>query len=248
MPVRGPLDLSFMGSGNAFAPERCWSGFVLNQQHLFDAPPTALYSLKQMHLPLAAVRTVFISHFHADHFFGLPFLLLEYAYLTRRTGDLTIVGPPGIEERLATLTDLGYPSLLHQSHGYALRYVEVRDGICGELNGLRYEAVEVEHGGDELQCFGFRVSAEGRTLAYTGDTSYCDQLVRLGKGADVLVSDCTYATGRDNPEHMSYEEITDLQQRLGGDTQLVLTHLGTAIETNAAPRITVAADQARYRF
>jgi ribonuclease Z len=248
MPDRGPLDLSFMGSGNAFAPERCWSGFVLNQRHLFDAPPTALYSLKQMRLPLAAVRTIFISHFHADHFFGLPFLLLEYAYLTKRTDDLTIVGPPGIEERLTALTDLGYPSLLHQSHGYALRYVEVNDGACGELNDLRYEAVEVEHGGGELQCFGFRVSGGGRTLAYTGDTSYCEQLVRLGKGADVLVSDCTYASGRNKPEHMSYEEIVELQGRLGGNTQLVLTHLGTSIETDGAPRITVAADQASYSF
>ncbi len=248
MAERGALDLAFMGSGNAFAPERCWSGFVLNQRYLFDAPPTALYSLKRLRIPLTGIDTVFLSHFHADHFFGLPFLLLEYAYLSRRSTDLTIVGPPGVEARLTQLTELGYPSLIGEDHGYRLRYVEVTDGAYGEVNGVRYEAIEVEHGGEELECFGYRVTAEGRTLAYTGDTTLCDQLVRLGKNADVLVSDCTYASGRNNPEHMSFDEIKELQERLGGSTELLLTHLGGDIDTKDAPRITVAADQARYRF
>ncbi len=245
---RGALDLAFMGSGNAFAPERCWSGFVLNQRYLFDAPPTALYSLKRLRVPLAGIDTVFLSHFHADHFFGLPFLLLEYAYLSRRSTDLTLIGPPGFERRLTQLAELGYPSLMQKDHGYRLRYVEIADGDRGDVNGVRYEAIEVEHGGAELQCYGYRVTTGGRTLAYTGDTMLCDQLVRLGSDADVLVSDCTYASGRNNPEHMSFDEVVELQQRLGGSTELLLTHLGSEIDTKAAPRITVAADQTRYRF
>lgn len=248
MSERGPIDLAFMGSGNAFAPERCWSGFVLNQRHVFDAPPTALYSLKRMQLPLAGIRTVFISHFHADHFFGLPFLLLEYAYLTKRSEDLTIVGPPGIEARLSQLVEIGYPSLNKTNAGYRLCFVEVEDGREREVNGLRYEAIEVEHGGEALQCFGFRVTERGRVLSYTGDTSYCEPLVRLATGADVLVTDCTYAHGFDKPEHMSFDEVRKLQEQIGGDTQLVLTHLGGDLDPRGAPRITVAADQARYQF
>src|SRR5579883_2308314 len=181
MSPRGALDLAFMGTGNAFAPQRCWSGFVLNERHLFDAPPTALYSLKRLGLPLQAIQTVFVSHFHADHFFGLPFLLLEYAYMTRRSDDLTIVGPPGVEQRLAQLVELGYPSLNEKPHGYRLRYLEVEDGEAGEVNGLRFVATEVDHGGQALRAFGFRVESAGRSLAYTGDSSYCDQLIGLAR-------------------------------------------------------------------
>jgi len=248
MTDRGALDLAFMGTGNAFAPGRCWSGFVLNERHLFDAPPTALFSLKALDVPLAAIQTVFVSHFHADHFFGLPFLLLEYAYQTPRTEDLTIVGPPGLEERLHRLVDFAYPSLWGKDHGYRLRYVEIADGATGELNGLRYEAVEVEHAGAALDCFGFRIGAAGRMLAYTGDSTYCEPLMRLGKGADVLVSDCTYASGFNNPEHMSFDEVRQLQDRLGGETEILLTHLGEAPRGAGCRRITVAADQARYHF
>lgn len=248
MSDRGELEIAFMGTGNAFAPQRCWSGFVLNQRHLFDAPPTALYSLKQLGVPLAAVQTVFVSHFHADHFFGLPFLLLEFAYMTRRSEDLTIVGPPGVEQRLTQLVELGYPSLNEKPHGYRLRYVEVEDGAEGEVNGVRYAATEVEHGGEALRAFGFRIEAGGRSLAYTGDTNYCDQLVDLARGVEVLVSDCTYAAGHNNPEHMSFDEVRELQARIGGQTAILLTHLGQPPVETGCSRITVAADLARYRF
>src|SRR5579884_2415633 len=115
MSTRGTLDLAFVGSGNAFAPQRCWSGFLLNERHLFDVPPTALYSLNLMGVELAGIDTVFISHFHGDHFFGLPFLLLNFAYQTRRSRELTIVGPPGTEALVRQLTELAYPTLLTQN-------------------------------------------------------------------------------------------------------------------------------------
>jgi len=248
MPEAHPIDLAFVGSGNAFAPGRCWSGFMLGQQFLFDAPPTALYSLKLLGMPLGALHTIFLSHFHADHFFGLPFLLIEYAYLTHRTENLTIVGPPETEDRLSRLIELGYPSLNRAERGYELRFVEVDDGSQHKVNGLSVESIEVDHGGELLRCFGFRVGENGRTLAYTGDTNYCDQLERLARDADVLVTDCTYAEGFNNPEHMSLDEVRVLQEKVGGDTQFVLTHLGQDVDIGDARRMTVASDLARYRF
>lgn len=244
-----PINLAFLGTGNAFAPQRCWSGFVLDQRHLFDAPPTALYSLKQLGVPLAAIETVFISHFHADHFFGLPFLLLEYAYLTERGDPLTIVGPPGVESRLRQLVELGgYGGLWQRAGQLSVKYVEVDDATTGTVNGVEFEAVEVEHGGPELRCFGYRTRRQGRTLAYTGDSSLCDQLVRLADGADVLVTDCTYARGHGLPEHMSLEEVRELQARIAPTTEFLLTHLGSDVRTDGLQRITVARDLGFYRF
>ncbi len=91
------MELTFLGSGNAFASEgRYWSSFLVDRLHQFDAPPTLLAHLKQIGADLPNLETIFLSHHHADHFIGLPFLLLEYLYMTRRTKDLHIVGPPGV--------------------------------------------------------------------------------------------------------------------------------------------------------
>ena len=46
-----------------------------------------------------AIDVILITHFHGDHFAGLPFLLLD-AQFTRRTRPLVIAGPAGIETRL----------------------------------------------------------------------------------------------------------------------------------------------------
>src|SRR3990170_3900454 len=90
------LELTFLGSGNAFAAGgRYWSSFLANARYLFDAPPTLLPHLKRLGMPLTGIEVIFISHFHGDHFMGLPFLFLEYVYLTERRDDLFIVGLPG---------------------------------------------------------------------------------------------------------------------------------------------------------
>jgi ribonuclease BN (tRNA processing enzyme) len=251
------LDLAVLGSGNAFAgtgngpsrtPARCWSGFVLNGRYMFDAPPTALYGMKKMGLAVERIDTILISHFHADHFFGLPFLLLEYAYQTRRSTDLTIVGPPGIEDRVRRLTEIGYQNLLPRLEGFQLRFREVEDGCEGEVNGLRFSAIQVDHGGPEMRSFGFRAGVDGRTVAYTGDSRYCPQLLDLGRSVDVLVTDCTYARGFDQPEHMSLDEVRELYERLGGGTNLLLTHLGGDVDVSNMRCATVAEDGGRYRY
>src|SRR6266571_5708120 len=156
MTQQAPLDLAFLGSGNALAPGRCWSGFLLNRRYLFDTPPTALLSLKRLDADLAGIDTIFLSHFHSDHFFGLPFLFLEYAHRTQRHSDLTLVGPPGLEERVNRLMEIGNPTTLGHDAGYKIHYVEVVDGATGRANDAAFTAVKMEHGAGTLECFGFR--------------------------------------------------------------------------------------------
>lgn len=249
MSRRGPLQLEIVGSGNAFAPERCWSGFLLNGRYAFDAPPTLLPRLKKLHADLAAIDTVLLSHFHADHFFGLPFLLLEYSYLTQRQTDLTIIGPPGVEEKIEALLDFGYPGMRGRPQRYRRRYIEVRDGAKGEVNDLCYRAVQVKHGEDAgLQSFGYQVTVGERRLGYTGDTTWCEGLMELAADVEVLVSDCSYPHGRRLPEHLSFDEIVDLRSQIDPATSLVLTHLGGPQTKGTLPRTIVAQDLASISF
>jgi ribonuclease BN (tRNA processing enzyme) len=248
MGAHSPLDLSFLGSGNAFAPGRCWSGFLVNGRYLFDAPPTALLSLKRLGFDLAQIDTVFISHFHSDHFFGIAFLLLEYAWGTHRSRDLTIVGPPGIEQRVEQLMAIGNPGTLKRDSGYALRYVEVHESEGGEANDLEYHAVQVEHAHGLLECFGFQARVGDRRFAYTGDSAWCDGIFTLASGVELLIADCTYASGFNRPEHLSFDEIREVRRRIDPSTAMILTHLGGPQTDGGLPRVHVASDLARFLF
>ncbi len=241
------MELAFLGSGNAFASGgRYWSSFLANGRFLFDAPPTLLPHLKRLGTPLTNIEVIFISHFHGDHFMGLPFLFLEYVYLTERRDDLFIVGPPGVEERTEEFARLCYPEVTRES-GYRRRYVEAKPGGEQYVNEVSFQAFTMNHVREKMECFGYRVHLGEKTVAYTGDTMLCDEIIELAEGADVLVMDSTYTRG-EGPEHMGMEDVRTVRKRVAPETTLVLTHLNGEPDIAGLENVIAARDLATYHF
>jgi ribonuclease BN (tRNA processing enzyme) len=241
------LELSFLGSANAFTHGgRYWSGFVANGSFVFEAPPTLLPHLKHLAIPLTDIQAIFISHFHGDHFLGLPFLFLDYLYLTPRQADLLIVGPPGIEAKSEALADLAFPGLSGADASYRRVYLEASPGSERPLASARFQAVKMRHAGEKLECFGYKLRLDDMTVAYTGDTEMCDEIFLLAEGADVLVMDCSYCQG-EGPEHLGLEGALEVRKRVSPRTTIILTHLDEAPHVKSEGLL-VAADFATFRF
>lgn len=221
-----PLELTFLGTGSGFAPGRYYSSFLANDRYLFDASPVVVPHLKKLGKDLRDIEVIFISHFHGDHYFGLPFLLLEYAELSRRTKDLTIIGPPGIQKRSEAATNLAFANVFRKrDRGYDLNFVEAKDGRSGEAAGCAYTARKVQHVPD-LDAFGFRVKIGDRVIAYSGDTALCEALIPLADEADVFVAECSCWTETCGAIHMTPNDILSLRSRVTPRTKFVLTHVG----------------------
>jgi ribonuclease BN (tRNA processing enzyme) len=242
------LELSFLGSGNAFAAGgRYWSSFLLNGRYLLDAPPTLLPHLKRLGLPLTDIRVIFISHFHGDHFLGLPFLLLEYLHITPRREDLYIVGPPGVEEKIECLAEMAFPNLSHADAGYRRRYLEADANRQQTVGDLPFQAFLMKHASDTLTSFGYSLRLAEKVIAYTGDAELSDELFALAEGADVLVLDCNYSQGR-GPEHVSFADVPEIRRRLPSSTTIILTHLEAEPDVSGLEGVLVAQDFATFRF
>jgi ribonuclease BN (tRNA processing enzyme) len=242
------LELSFLGSGNAFTPGgRYWSSFLLNGRYLLDAPPTLLPHLKRLGVPLTDIRVIFISHFHGDHFLGLPFLFLEYLHITPRREDLYIVGPPGVEEKIECLAEMAFPNLSHADAGYRRRYLEVEANRQQTVGDLPFQAFLMKHANDTLTSFGYSLRLAEKVIAYTGDAELSDQLFALAEGADVLVLDCNYSQGR-GPEHVSFADVPEIRRRLPSSTTIILTHLEAEPDVSGLEGVLVAQDFANFRF
>jgi ribonuclease BN (tRNA processing enzyme) len=242
------LELSFLGSGNAFTPGgRYWSSFLLNGCYLLDAPPTLLPHLKRLGVPLTDIRVIFISHFHGDHFLGLPFLFLEYLHMTPRREDLHIVGPPGVEDKVERLAEMAFPDLSHADAGYRRRYLEVEANRQQTVDDLPFQAFLMKHANDTLTSFGYSLRLAGKVIAYTGDAELSDELFALAEGADVLVLDCNYSQGR-GPEHVSFADVPEIRRRLPSSTTIILTHLEAEPDVSGLEGVLVAQDFATFRF
>jgi ribonuclease Z len=87
---------------------------------------------------LPDVEHVFLTHFHADHFLGLPGMMKTFA-LRGRTAPLTIHGPRGLRALMSDLRRI-YGKLT-----YEVRLVELAPNEAVELDGYRMGAYEVAH-------------------------------------------------------------------------------------------------------
>jgi ribonuclease BN (tRNA processing enzyme) len=181
-----------LGSGAALADGRDWSSLLLDGRILLDLPPTAVPRLNQQQVDISKIKIVFISHLHADHAFGLPFLLLEYYVRRPRETPLFIVGPSKLEEITLQLYDLAWPDL--RKVGFEprvpLRFVPVAEEGEYVAGDIRFTAVPMQHFG--LDAFGYRLEYKGRSIGYTGDTGDCAELHRLLKGVDLAILELTY--------------------------------------------------------
>ena len=239
------LDLTFIGTGNAFAQGGlCWNGFLANGRYLFEAPPQALMALHRVGADPNAVEAVVLSHHHGDHFLGLPLLLLHWKHRGRET-PVTIVGPPETERLAREIGGTVYPGLFEGDFGIEWR--ELRGGDSATVGGLAVEAAAVEHDDRLSLNLGYHARLDGERFAYTGDTRRCEAVMDLARGADVLVAECA---SRDVPIpiHMNLvDDIPEVHAALSPSARLLLTHVTPDVETDL-PRTEVAQDYATYRF
>ena len=216
--------LTFLGTGNYVAPGRYWNSFVVDGTVLMEPSPSCLPNLRRAGIPAADITTVFISHFHADHTFGWPFLLLEL--LQQRAGQtLHVVGPPGVEQFLADMMVLGNVRNVWKAakSDIDMRFVEAAEGGEQKAGDLMFRAVQVEHV-PYLQCFGYVLDPGGRALGYTGDVRPCEGLEELARSSRALVLECN---GEHPPPvtHMTSASVAELRARHPG-VPFILTHIG----------------------
>ena len=78
-----------------------------------------------------------------------------------------------------------------------------------------------------VEAYGFRVEADGKVLAYTGDTDTCDALNVLCRNASLVLADSAFIDGRDDAQgiHLSGSRAAQAAVDAGGVQRLMLTHI-----------------------
>src|ERR1043165_273890 len=137
------LDLVFLGT-SASAPRSSRAPMALlvrrgGERLLFDCAEGTQRQRMRSVLGLPDLEEVFLTHFHADHYLGLPGMLKTFA-LRGREVPLTVYGPPGLRELFGILRRV-FGRL-----GYELTLEELRPGDGLDREDYRIEAFAVEHG------------------------------------------------------------------------------------------------------
>lgn len=212
---------------------------------LLDCGHGATINMVRANVNPADVPLVFLTHLHHDHISDLPFFLLE-SWILNRIGSPVIVGPKGTASFVKCVLEGGafdvdirarakYPA--RQANIEAIRPIvrEYEAGVIHDDPDLQVTAFEVDHIPSEItRCYGLRIEAEGKVVAFSGDTKPCDNIHELARGADLLIHECTFPeamiqhrlkSGVGTASHTSPTELGKIAQRAGAKS-LVATHFG----------------------
>ena len=109
----GQVKFKVIGSGDAFACKgkfnTCFYVTSKKSNFLIDCGATSLVALHHNGISTDDIDTIIVTHFHGDHYGGIPFILLDAKIVRNRKKPLTIISPPGGKERLTTLIEALYP-------------------------------------------------------------------------------------------------------------------------------------------
>ncbi len=189
------MQLQFVGCGDALGSggrfNTCFHITGERVNFLIDCGASSLPALKRPGIARDDIDLILITHFHGDHFGGLPFLLLD-AQFTRRTRPLVIAGPQGIEMRLTQLMEALFENSSRTKQRFDLSVVALKPEERRTFGAVDVTPFPVLHGESGGPFLAYRVEAEGRVIAYSADTEWTATLIPAARDADLFIAEAYY--------------------------------------------------------
>lgn len=251
-----PVKVRMLGTGGPRPdPLRAGPATVVqvgDEHLLFDTGRGVVVQMVRAGIPLQSLRDVFITHHHFDHIGDMYDVALS-SWMHGRREPLVFHGPPDTKRLWNTLAtqvydkDIEWRSDGEPAHGgwAPVAGRDVGPGLVKESEHWRVLADTVVHGhGLDFSpaflkrwiCYGYRVEAQGKVVAISGDTVDCGGLRRLAQGADVLVQCCYLAGDEIDSEH--FERLAKYTLACGNTVGKIAADCGvkTLVLTHHRPR------------
>ncbi len=193
------------------------------QTILIDSASGTLRQIVRAGMDYSDVDIILYTHLHPDHVGEfVPFIFAtKYAPGYTRTRPVLILAAEGFEKFYQGLK-AAFGEWVEPLPGKLdITEVPVTMKTAMQFPPLTISASPVRH---TPQSLAYRIEdSSGRSVVFSGDTDYCEELIELASGADMLVSECAAPEGGKIPGHLTPSEAGRIAAK-AGVKKLVLTH------------------------
>jgi ribonuclease BN (tRNA processing enzyme) len=229
------MRVTFVGTGDAFnSGARAHTCFRLDsggRTLVVDFGASALPTWRKTGLDLCDIDAIVLSHLHGDHFGALPFILLDFQFVSRCAKPLIIAGPPGTGARLHAAMENFFPASTRNKWRFKWSVTEIAVGKPTMLADFEILSTEVVHPSG-APATALRVKNDGKLFAYSGDTAWNDRLIDVAQGADLFVVECSSGDSP-LPYHLDWPTLKSNLPRLQAK-RIAVTHMGDSALARSA--------------
>ena len=219
------IEVIFLGVGEAFDEKFPNTSVLIRHVEgaysatvLLDCGSTAPPEFWKQELNVDELDGIWISHFHGDHFFGLPALLVRL-WEEGRKKVLTFLGQEGIESFTRRSLDLAYPGF-YEKIGSPIRFIEIEPGEKIEEFGLSFQSAENRHSQRDLAV---KIEVQGKSIYYSGDGKPTAESKELAKDSQLIIHEA-FHMDREMPGHGTVTGAIDMAKLCRAQT-LALVHI-----------------------
>ncbi len=186
------MELTIIGSGTGIPSKTrsypCTLLKIKGKHLVFDTGPGSLRQLFLAGVTYLDIDYIYYSHYHPDHSLDLVSILFAMRYNNpKRIKPLYITGPTGLKAFHEGLLSVFGETIKPKTFDLHLQEID-----HGELtyDGWKIRAEPLHH---SMHSIGFRIeSSEGKALTYSGDTDYCEGIIRLARKVNTLILECSF--------------------------------------------------------
>lgn len=189
---------------------------------LLDCGPSTLSELKKRNIATNKIDFILNTHMHGDHYGGIPYLLLDLD-INYKLKEFLVIGAEGINQRISQLQELLYPGYNFQRFKFKMNFEELKPYEEINIDDIKIKAFPMAHSSYSY-CFGYKIEYNNKSIAYTGDTAWTDEIINLSENTDLFITECSFYNKNMKIPHTSYQEILENINKIN-TKNLLLTHL-----------------------
>lgn len=211
------MKVKVVGTGSIFN-EYNSACYLIDNNIMIDMPNGLVKNLYKQKVKPYEIEHVLLTHFHADHYFDIPFYILNRSK-NKKEKTYIYCSNDG-EKKIKKLGILAFPNSFKKMY----KSLPVVYNFSSKFNIGKYIVSKflVEHG-NMKPAYGYVFKDNNKKIGFTGDTSLCESVETITSQVNYLFCDCTLIIGTES--HMGIDNLKYLSNKYS-NCKFIANHLG----------------------
>ncbi len=210
------MNIRIIGSGSMWTKNNS-ACYLIDGKIMVDFPNGACKYLYRLNIDPNSINHILLTHFHGDHYFDLPFYILNKAKTENK--NVTLYCSKEGKTKINKIGNLAFPNSFKKY--YKLLHLKYNFKENFKIDDYEIQKLLVDHG-NMKPAYGYIFSKDNQSVGFTGDSSLCSNIEAMSKKCKYLFCDCTRLEG--NSKHQGIDNLQYLSTKYP-DCIFVVSHL-----------------------